>query len=34
MQPNFTSIRMHIKDIDARYGFCFVDAFSLRRRRR
>jgi len=25
---------MHIKDIDTRYGFCFVDAFSLRRRRR
>jgi len=25
---------MHIKDIDARYGFCFVDAFSLRRGRR
>jgi len=25
---------MHIKDIDARYGFCFVDAFFLRKRRR
>jgi hypothetical protein len=33
MQPNVTSIRMDIKDIDARYGFCFVDAFLRRRRR-